>query len=88
MRVEPYEVGLSGIEGTRVVLSRRNLLALLAKLDGSPPCSACTIEAPSMYGFYAVTVEEDEPHYNHPERVAAIGSKPGEMHPDTEARIA
>lgn len=46
-----------------VVLSRRNLLTLLAKLDGHPPNSACTIgggtDAPGLF----VKAEEDDVHY-------------------------
>ena len=34
----------------RIVLSRRNLLALLAKLDGHPPDSACAIAGGHGYG--------------------------------------
>ena len=69
------------LHGTTVVLSRRNLLSLLAKLDGHPPDSACTIvggtdTAPG----YAVRAEEDGVHY--------YGRPPGgEMHPDTEGQL-
>lgn len=59
-----------------LVVSRRNLLTLLAKLDGSPPRSACTLrggqEAP---GFY-LRAEPDEVHY---------ADRPfGIMHEETE----
>ena len=62
-----------------VVLSRRNLLSLLAKLDGHPPMSTCTLiggdEAPDI----RVRAQEDDIHY---------AKRPaGPMHPDTEERI-
>lgn len=63
-----------------VTLSRRNLLALLAKLDGSPEHSKMTIAREQDAGFLTVTAEEDEAHYAY--RV------PGAMHPDTEAALA
>lgn len=58
-------------------LTRRNLNALLAKLDGNPPNSACTIVAPEG-GFYVKAVEDAE-HY--------ANRAPGVMHPDTEQKI-
>jgi hypothetical protein len=58
-----------------VVLSRRNLEALLAKLDGAPYDSACTIYRDGVW----VRAEENEKHYGERE--------PGEMHPETEARL-
>lgn len=65
---------------TTLILSRRNLLTLLAKLDGFPPNSACSIvggcEAPNIW----VKAEEDEVHY--------AGRPASEMHPITEGRIA
>lgn len=63
----------------RVVLSRRNLQALLAKLDGSPEDSARTIYKDTDIGVVFVTAEEDVEHYR--------GVRPGVMHPDTESRI-
>lgn len=68
----------------QVTLSRRNLLVLLAKLDGNPRDSLCTIAAPKIYGKVIVTAEEDDEHYAHPSR---HGADPGLMHPDTEATI-
>ena len=63
-----------------VMLSRRNLLTLLAKLDGHPPGSACMIrggtDAPKLY----VMAEEDDVHYQDRGR--------GTVHPDTEAAVA
>ena len=57
-----------------VTLSRRNLLALLAKLD--MPGSHRTIVKP---GEIVVTAEPDE--------IVYAGRKPGRMDPQTEARI-
>ena len=61
--------------GIHIYLSRRNLLALLAKLDGYPEGSSCSIIKDGLQ----VTAEEDEKHYR--ERV------PGEMHRETERRM-
>lgn len=68
----------------RIALSRRNLLTLLAKLEGHPPMSACTISFPGSREEPAlvVTAEPDDLHY----RGRAV--PPGPMHPDTEAWIA
>lgn len=60
-----------------IELTRRNLNALLAKLDGNPPNSACTILAPGSTFF--VKAVEDSEHYT--DRRAGI------MHPDTEAAL-
>ena len=67
-----------------VRLSRRNLKTLLAKLDGSPADSACTIRravGDSVWPTYVLTViaEEDADHYG--------DRSPGETHPDTERAI-
>lgn len=69
---------------TKVTLSRRNLLALLAKLDGYPPESACELykDFGSDVGRIRVLAEEDGPHYKRTEL-----PYPGPMHPATEARI-
>ena len=57
-----------------IVLSRRNLEALLAKLDGHPPHSVCTLVGDRC----TVTAEENDVHYkDRPE--------PGPMHEETEA---
>lgn len=61
--------------GNGVELTRRNLEVLLAKLDGNPPDSACTIEKD---GFFVKAVENDEHYTDH---------QPGIMHPDTEAAL-
>ena len=65
-----------------VTLSRRNLLTLLAKLDGYPADSACTIVFPGVEGpQLRVHAEEDAQHYAH------RAAPPGPMHPDTEERV-
>jgi hypothetical protein len=56
-----------------VELTRRNLLSLLAKLDGHPADSACTIQSPD--GFLVKAVEDDA-HYS--------DRRAGHMHPETE----
>jgi len=69
--------------GVYVTLSRRNLMSLLAKLDGHPVASECeiarleTLNGTTMW--LSVKVEEDDVHYN--------GRTAGPMHPDTEAAI-
>ena len=79
MRLDGFEPRLIAI-----TLSRRNLLTLLAKLDGYPSKSACSIYLPGE-GFdptIFVHAEPDEVHYGtRPE-------PPGAMHPDTEARLS
>jgi hypothetical protein len=77
-------------EVTGLVLSRRNLLTLLAKLDGAPSWSQRTILAPAAYGRFVLTAEEDEEHYNNPERLLVTGEvgRAGRMHPETEAELA
>jgi hypothetical protein len=68
-----------------VALSERNLKALLAKLQGHPPDSSCTISyAVPDLGWLYVTAEPDAVHYANPERDTP---EPGEMHPDTEERL-
>jgi hypothetical protein len=58
-------------------LTRRNLRSLLAKLDGNPPDSACTLISPD----YRIVVKavEDAAHY--------AERQPGRMHEATEAAI-
>lgn len=60
-----------------IVLSRRNLLSLLAKLDGHPKGSACTL----FRQGWGIRAEEDEKHYK------SRPYAPGPMHPETEAHI-
>lgn len=62
--------------GLVVELSRRNLKSLLAKLDGHPPNSACTIEKNGVF----VRAVENYDHYS--------DRRPGDMHPDTEREIS
>ena len=64
-----------------VSLSRRNLMTLLAKLDGNPHESLCTIYSEGFFGRLSVQVQEDAIHYK--DRIIP----PGEMHPDTEREI-
>lgn len=66
---------------TTVTLSRRNLNALLAKLDGHPPASACRIERECDDGLYlSVVAQEDADHY--------CDRHPGRMHQATEDVIS
>jgi hypothetical protein len=60
----------------QVQLTRRNLQALLAKLDGHPPGSKCTIAIDD----WEVKAVENHEHYT--------TRRPGVMHPDTELLIA
>jgi len=65
-----------------VTLSRRNLLTLLAKLDGHPSNSACSIFLPGDDGpGLLVRGEENDSHYG--KRLAP----PGAMHPETETQM-
>ncbi len=78
MRVIGTGDGLSLL--VEVTLSRRNLRALLAKLDGAPDSSERAIALREENGsFLVVRAEEDAAHY--------AGREPGPMHPDTEAAI-
>ena len=82
---QPKHDGATQVE---IALSRRNLRALLAKLDQQG--SACRLESIDAYvhGQRAIDVvlvvrcESDEEHYNHPLRTAA---KPGPVNPGTES---
>lgn len=74
MRIEQSNLG------TRVVLSRRNLLALLTKLDIQG--SMRTIYTEGLYGEpFMVSSEENDVHYG------GRAVPPGEMHPLTESTI-
>ena len=66
---------LSGNPGIVVAVSRRNLLALVAKLDGFPKGSECAIHGDGVL----LSAEENDVHYGERE--------PGLMHPDTEEHI-
>lgn len=60
-------------------LTRRNLRSLLAKLDGFPPDSACTITKYDEGHLVIVRAVEDWDHY---------AARPaGGVHADTEAAI-
>ena len=66
-------------EEQTIELTRRNLLALLAKLDGNPRDSACLIGSPnrdSAGRIWWVKAVENEAHYS--------DRAPGRMHPGTE----
>jgi hypothetical protein len=77
MRIERLVPG----QVIEVVLSRRNLTSLLAKLNGYPPNSACTITRDcGEFGHLVVRAEPDSEHYD--ER------SPGAMHPITEAALS
>jgi hypothetical protein len=57
-------------------LSRRNLQVLLAKLDGHPPGSACTLERDDGSGVvFRVIAEQDREHYG--------DRAPGDVHPES-----
>lgn len=65
----------------RVVLSRRNIAALLAKLDGYPPGSALTLAGDHCDPPFDVVAEEDDVHYGN--RVVPAGP----LHPLTLLRM-
>ena len=77
-----------------VTLSRRNLLALLHKLDMEG--SARTIQNNDTYLngvstpgiILTLRCEDDDEHYSKRIEKYGVGSRPGEMHPDTEAFIS
>lgn len=85
MRTETYQRP-DGEWVTHVYVSRRNLLTLLAKLDGHPEGSERTIQGPNLYSATTITAEEDEVHYAHESRGEAVG-RPGAMHPRTEREV-
>jgi hypothetical protein len=66
-------------ENRTLELTRTNLRTLLAKLDGNPPDSCCTIGGHPAAEFWYVKAVEDEEHYSDRPR--------GEMHPDTERAL-
>lgn len=63
-----------------IVLSRRNLRAMLAKLDGHPPRSYCTLIKDDDEGGprLILIAEDDARHYS------GRGYPPGELDPATE----
>lgn len=63
-----------------VVLSRRNIEVMLAKLNGHPPDSLLTALGGGEAEGLILRVEENDIHY---------GDRPyGRAHPDTEAAVA
>lgn len=65
-----------------VTLSRSNLLALLAKLDGYPTGSLASISRVCEDNRLLVVIaQEDEEHYADREGIR------GRMHPDTEQKM-
>ena len=66
-----------------IVLSRRNILSLLAKLDGHPKDSALTIfKIDDNSGkIFEISAEENYIHYG------TRAYPPGNMHSDTERQI-
>jgi hypothetical protein len=82
MRVDGHAPGALDESTVHVTLSRRNLLSLLAKLDGHPAGSSCTLirySTPDKWSALIVQAEEDAVHY--------ADRTPGPMHPDTEAQL-
>jgi hypothetical protein len=65
--------------GCEIELSRSNLAALVAKLDGNPMGSACTIMKQIDGHLFVVRAVEDVAHYFDRPR--------GVMHPDTEGAM-
>lgn len=68
----------------RLALSRRNMLAMIAKLGGNPPQSMHMIlsDPGAFDGWTLVFIgESDDMHYG------ARPAEPGIMHPDTEAAL-
>lgn len=66
------------LEGNRLTISERNARALIAKLEGYPEQSACTIATPD-YGFF-LAIEPDDVHY--------AERPPGRMVDATERRLS
>ena len=65
-----------------ITLSRRNLLTLLAKLDGFPPGPAwIAIDSGNEVPVLVVRAEEDDKHYSKRDE------PPGPMSASTEQRI-
>ena len=81
LTVTPLRGGDNNVTA-EVVLSRRNLVSLLAKVDGRPPHSARTLEKFEEGGdVLVVKAETDDEHYSD------RGYPPGPMHHDTETAI-
>lgn len=75
-------IALNSGGSVQVVLSRRNLEALIAKLDGYPADSAFTITKWEGATLLVVSAEENDVHYQRPEGPAGV------MHPATEGRLS
>ncbi len=82
MRIDNIETSdqhLGKLDTVKITLSRRNLLTLLAKLDGYPHKSMGVIWRATDSGNLFVHAEEDAVHY--------ADRQYGVMHPTTERRI-
>lgn len=67
------------LDGNTIVLSERNLWALLAKLNGHPPDSAATIVGGSDAPGVVVRAEINAVHY--------ADREPGPIHGETEEEM-
>ena len=76
MKITRFETGHRPV--VHITLSRRNLIALLEKLD--QPDSARTLLKDLPQANLILTSEEDEVHYQ--------DAPSGDVHPATEARMA
>lgn len=76
-----FEEG-EGVDAVRVVLSRRNLLSLLHKLDMEGSARTLVKHGCERHAVLVVQCEDDAEHYaSRPE------GGPGPMHPLTEAYV-
>lgn len=66
------------LEGNNLFISERNAKALLAKLEGYPKYSFCTIATHDLEFF--LTIEPDEIHY--------ADRDPGKMNSETESKMS
>lgn len=67
------------VKSITIELTRRNLLALLAKLDGHPPDSGCELRKTFYGAQVAVRAVENDAHY--------ADHDPGALHPATERSL-
>lgn len=92
-KTEVWTIG-GEVSSVVVTLSRRNLLALLHKVD--QPWSAKALQNNDTYVggesrpdvLLTLIVEDDDEHYGKRTEKYGAASGPGEMHPETEAFIA
>ena len=94
MAVSTLRLEITNDATIKLVVSRRNLFALLDKLDNGVDGheSECTIEGHHIViegelcsgKSYFLKAESDAEHYGHQDRVNAPA---GAMHPDTESRL-